>query len=128
MGAVAEVWYNGIVDARDVGERLRSFARTRDWEQFHTPRNLLMALVGEVGELAELFQWRTDDDIHALMGDVESRASVENELADIAINLIRLADVLEVDLDLAVTDKIAENARKYPADRARGSAAKYTDY
>ena len=116
------------MDTATITQQLRAFAARRNWEQFHTPRNLLLALIGEVGELAELFQWRTDDQIHSLMQEPGSRACVEKELADIAIYLIRLVDVLEVDLDLAVTDKIAENARKYPAEQVRGSAAKYTDY
>jgi dCTP diphosphatase len=112
----------------DLTARLRTFARERDWEQFHEPRSLLLALVGEVGELAELFQWRTDEDIRELVAGRESRRPVEDELADINIYLVRLADVLGVDLDGAIEAKLAANEAKYPVERAKGSAAKYTEY
>ncbi len=103
-------------------ERLRGFARERDWEQFHTPKNLAMALIVEVAELVEHFQWLTGPQSLAL--DPEQRAAVEQELADILIYLIRLADRLGVDLEAAAWRKIEINARKYPADQVRGSARK----
>lgn len=111
----------------ELPRRLREFARERDWDQFHEPRSLLLALVGEVGELAELFQWRTDDDIRALVADPASRRSVEDELADINIYLVRLADVLEIDLDAAIDVKLTANELRYPVDRAKGNARKYTN-
>jgi dCTP diphosphatase len=108
----------------DLRRRLEDFARARDWERFHTPRNLVLALVGEVGELAELVQWDAE-----LLREAHTEAggSVRNELADILIYLVRLADVLGVDLEAAARDKVDRNEGCYPVDRSRGSARKYND-
>ena len=111
--------------AERVEELLRQFASDRDWEQFHTPRNLLIALVGEVGELAEQMQWRSDAEVLQLMKS--SPEAVAEELADVGIYLIRLADVLGVDLDDAIRRKIALNAERYPASQVRGSANKASE-
>jgi len=107
---------------RDV---LRRFAAERDWEQFHTPKNLAIALSVEASELLELFQWLTADESAAL--DDAALARVREEMADVLLYLVRLADVLGVDLLAAARDKMALNAQKYPADKARGSARKYND-
>jgi NTP pyrophosphatase (non-canonical NTP hydrolase) len=107
-------------------EHLRAFAAERDWDRFHSPKNLAMALAGEAGELLEVFQWRTEEESYAL--DPQALAQAREELADLLIYLVRLADKLDIDLLAAATDKIATNARKYPADRVRGSAKKYSDY
>jgi NTP pyrophosphatase (non-canonical NTP hydrolase) len=85
-----------------------------------------MALAGEAGELLEVFQWRTEEESWALQPEAPARA--REELADILIYLVRLADKLDIDLMAAAVDKVAANARKYPADRVRGSARKYTEY
>jgi len=107
-------------------QRLRQFAAERDWDQFHSPKNLSMALIAEAAELVEHFQWLTEDQSQTLTPD--KLAEVELELADIQLYLIRLADKLNVDL-LAVADKkIALNEQKYPADKVRGSSKKYTEY
>ena len=106
--------------------RLRAFARARDWGQFHTPKNLAMALVAEAGELVEQFQWLTEKQSAEL--DAEKLAAVRHELADVLIYLARLADVLGVDLLAAAADKLALNEERYPVDRVRGSARKYDDY
>ena len=100
-------------------DQLRQFAQERDWQQFHTPRNLLRALVGEIGELAALFQWLTGEQAAALMDSPEQAARVREELADVFGYLLRLADVLHVDLAEALEAKIRINAQRYPADRAR---------
>jgi dCTP diphosphatase len=107
-------------------DRLREFARERDWDQFHTPKNLSMALIAEAAELVEHFQWVEGDKSHLLEEKV--RPSVEEEIADILIYLVRIADKLSIDLYTAAERKIAINARKYPADKVRGSARKYTEY
>ena len=107
-------------------DRLREFARERDWDQFHTPKNLSMALIAEAAELVEHFQWVEGDKSHLLEDKV--RPSVEEEIADILIYLVRIADKLSIDLYNAAERKIAINARKYPADKVRGSARKYTEY
>ena len=98
---------------------LRAFARERDWEQFHTPKNLAMALAGEVGELVEIFQWLTPEQAAAVM-DGDRADDVHDELADVAIYLLRLADVLDVDLVEAARAKLARSEQRYPAEVVRG--------
>jgi dCTP diphosphatase len=98
----------------DLQQRLRTFAQDRDWEQFHTPKNLAMALAGEVGELLEIFQWLSLEQSEAVMKS-ERSADVEDELADVFIYLLRLADVLGVDLPKVADAKTAKNERRYPA-------------
>ena len=107
-------------------QRLREFARERDWDQFHSPKNLSMALIGEAAELVEHFQWLTEAQ-SAQLPDEKLR-EVEQELADVFLYLLRLADKLNVDLLAAAARKIDLNARKYPADKVRGSSKKYTEY
>jgi len=117
------------VTVRDLAElrsRLRDFVSERDWDQFHSPKNLSMALSVEAAELMELFQWLTEAQSGA--PDAARRTRIEAELADILIYLVRLADRLDVDLLAAAATKLAENARKYPADRVRGQARKYDEY
>lgn len=106
---------------------LRRFAEERDWQQFHTPKNLAMALAGEVGELLAEFQWLTPEESARVMADPEHGARVRAEIGDVMIYLARLADVLGIDLVEAATDKLADAARRYPVDRARGTAAKAVD-
>jgi dCTP diphosphatase len=106
--------------------RLREFAAERDWDQFHSPKNLAMALIVEAAELVEHFQWLTEKESQKLSAD--KLAEVGEEIADIQIYLIRLADKLGVDLDKAVNAKMKVNEKRYPAKRVRGSAAKYYEY
>ena len=108
--------------------RLREFAVTRDWEQFHSVRNLILALVGEVGELAAEFQWISDDDIAKALQDSDKRESVGSEIADVFIYLLRLSDITGIDLVEELKKKLVINEERYPADKAKGSAAKYTAY
>ena len=108
--------------------RLREFAVARDWEQFHSVRNLILALVGEVGELAAEFQWISDDDIAKALQDSDKRESVGSEIADVFIYLLRLSDITGLDLAEELKKKLAINEERYPADKAKGSAAKYTAY
>lgn len=102
--------------------RLRQFAAERDWEQFHTPKNLAAALIVEAAELLEHFQWLTAEQSAQL--SPETRREVEEELADVLLYLTRLADILGVDLLAAAARKIERNAEKYPADEVKGSARK----
>ena len=104
--------------------RLREFADARDWEQFHSPKNLAMALAGETGELLEIFQWLSETQSSDL--DDDDRARAAEEIADIQIYLLRLADVLGVSMPVAVADKIADNERKYPVGESKGNATKYS--
>lgn len=108
----------------DLSIALRRFADERDWGQFHTPKNLVMALVAEVGELVEHFQWLTPEQSADVGTDEDKARRVSDELADVLIYLVRLADVLGIDLLAAATRKMAENAERYPPDQARGSAEK----
>jgi len=107
-------------------DALRRFAAERDWDQFHSPKNLAIALSVEASELLEHFQWLTEDQTNAL--PPEKRDQVRDEMADVLLYLVRLADKLDVDLLDAAATKIAKNAKKYPADQVRGSMKKYTDY
>ena len=104
---------------------LAEFARERDWDQFHSPKNLAMALAGEAGELLEHFQWLTEQQSREL--PPATRAAVALELADILLYLLRIADKLQVDLGAAAVRKIALNAGKYPVAQFRGSARKYDE-
>jgi len=111
---------------RDLADHLRKFAAERDWEQFHSPKNLSMALLVEVAEIAEHFQWLTEQQSRDL--DAAKRAEVAHELADSLIYLVRLADQLGIDLLEAAERKLALNETKYPADKVRGSPKKYSEY
>ncbi|MCH8540038.1 MAG: nucleotide pyrophosphohydrolase [Opitutales bacterium] len=104
---------------------LRGFVAERDWEKFHSPKNLTMALAGEAGELLEQFQWLTEEESYHLSGD--KKVSVGEEIADILIYLVRLADKLEIDLLSEAYWKIEKNAAKYPVEKVWGKATKYTD-
>ncbi|PRY22337.1 nucleotide pyrophosphohydrolase [Pseudosporangium ferrugineum] len=108
----------------ELTERVREFARERDWEQFHTPKNLAMALAGEVGELLAELQWLTPEESAAVMADPELGPRVRAEIGDVAIYLARLADVLGIDLVRAALDKLDDSARRYTVEAARGSASK----
>lgn len=109
----------------ELRDALRRFAAERDWDQFHFPKNLAIALSVEAAELLEHFQWLPDVDSAAL--PAEARGKVREELADVLLYLIRLADKLDIDLVAAAFDKIAVNAKKYPVHKARGTSKKYTD-
>ncbi|BCY13163.1 nucleotide pyrophosphohydrolase [Actinoplanes sp. L3-i22] len=111
----------------ELTERVRAFARERDWEQFHTPKNLAMALAGEVGELLAELQWLTPEQSAAVMADPELGPRVRAELGDVTIYLVRLADVLGIDLVDAALDKLGEAGRRYTVEAARGTAAKIKD-
>ena len=113
-------------DLAELKERLRVFVAERDWEQFHSPKNLAMALSVEASELVELFQWLTEAESAA--ADEKLRRRAAEELADVLWFLVRIADVLEIDLLQAAESKLAQNAEKYPVDRVRGQARKYDQY
>ena len=114
-----------LIDVDGAARALRKFAEERDWQQFHSPKNLVMALSGEVGELTEIFQWMTEADSHNAASAPKTADAVRDELADVALYLIRLADVLGVDINAAVISKLASNAAKYPVESSRGVSTKY---
>ena len=109
-----------------IRKQVRQFVVERDWDQFHSPKNLSMALIVEAAEMVEHFQWLTEEQSSNL--PPEKLAEVELELADIQIYLISLAEKLKLDLVEAVDKKLALNAKKYPVDKVRGSSKKYTEY
>ncbi|MGQ7296175.1 nucleotide pyrophosphohydrolase [Quadrisphaera sp. KR29] len=125
------------MDVAAMQRALREFSAEREWQRFNTPRNLALALVGEVGELAELLQWLTDEEAAAIADDggddgadpaaQRLRQRAGEEVSDVLAYLLLLAESLGVDVERAFTAKLAANAEKYPAHLARGSAAKYTD-
>ena len=108
-------------------QQIRDFAIERDWEQFHTPRSLVMAMQSELGELAEIMQWIPDAEITENWM-LENRIRVAEEIADVYIYLLRLADVTSIDVETAVNTKIALNAEKYPVHLSKGNAKKYTEF
>ncbi len=110
----------------DIRERLAAFAQERDWDQFHTPKNLAMALSVEVAELVEHYQWLPSG-VDAELDDAK-RTGIRHELADVLMYLVRLADKSGVDLHAAVLEKMELNALKYPAGQVRGDARKYSEY
>ena len=112
----------GLTQLRD---SLRQFAAERDWDQFHSPKNLAMALAVEAAELLERFQWTTEEDSKHLPPDELVR--VREEMADVLNYLVRLADKLDVNLLEAARDKVALNALKYPVEKSRGSSKKYSE-
>lgn len=107
-------------------ESLRKFAEERDWEQYHSPKNLSMALTVEAGELMEHMQWLTEEESRNL--SQEKKQKVEEEIGDVLIYLARLADKLGIDPLQAAMDKLKKNAEKYPVRHSRGNALKYTEF
>ncbi|WP_439449439.1 nucleotide pyrophosphohydrolase [Stenotrophomonas sp. ATs4] len=114
-----------LVEVQGAAQALKEFAEARDWAQFHSPKNLVMALSGEVGELNEIFQWMTEADSFKAASSEATANAVRDEIADVALYLIRLSDVLGIDLNEAVSSKLATNAAKYPVDLSRGVSTKY---
>lgn len=106
--------------------QLRDYAEQREWQQFHSPKNLAMALSVEASELVEIFQWLTEEQSYSLTD--EQRQQAEHEMADIFLYLLRMADRVDIDLVDAANKKILINEERYPAEKVRGSAKKYTAY
>lgn len=115
------------VDLTHLNVLIRQFATDREWEQFHSPKNLSMAVAGEAGELLEIFQWLTEAQSREIMRDPRKAQAVREEVADVLILLLRLADVLDIDLGAAALQKLEKNAEKYPVALAKGSARKYDE-
>ncbi|TDQ04443.1 nucleotide pyrophosphohydrolase [Labedaea rhizosphaerae] len=105
------------MDLAELTERLREFAAARDWQPYHTPKNLVMALTAEVGELTELFQWLTPEESANVMADGKRAAAVRDELADVLLYLVQLADSVGVDLAAAAQAKIARNEARFPPSK-----------
>ena len=116
-----------MIDNQKLAVTLRSFAAERDWDQFHTPKNLATSISVEAAELLELFQWSRGQNGWDEIAESPIRSKIENELADILLYVIRFADKAEIDLEAIAERKIALNAEKYPAERFRGSDRKYDE-
>jgi NTP pyrophosphatase (non-canonical NTP hydrolase) len=114
-----------LVDIQKLSDALDKFAADRNWEQFHSPKNLLLALTGEVGELAEIFQWLDDSEAQSAGEATATAQAVKDELADVLFYLVRLASVLKVDLNAAALQKLRSNAIKYPIETSHGISTKY---
>jgi len=114
-----------VQSLEDIRKASARFAEERDWQQFQSPKNLVMALSVEVAELLEHFQWLTEQQSRNL--DVDTRSAVQDEIADVLLYLVRIADELDVDFYQAVSRKLLKNAQKYPIEQAKGKAGKHTD-
>ena len=114
-----------LIDTANLAQALEKFATDRNWSQFHSPKNLVMALTGEVGELSEIFQWMSEADSMKAGQNPATAQDVKDELADVLLYLVRLASVLNVDLNEAVTEKIKANELKYPVESSLGVSTKY---
>lgn len=117
---------SSLVDLVRIRDALREFNSAREWDQFHTPRNMILALAGEVGELAATVQWIPDSEVDEALAESPLREEFEDELADCLSYLVQIADRTGVDLAVAFARKLRQNADKYPAELARGKAIKYT--
>ena len=106
-----------LIDVSSLEATLQSFTDERNWQQFHSPKNLVMALTGEVGELVEIFQWLTEEQSKQVASNPSTHQSVRDEVADVLIYLIRLSTVLGIDINEAVNQKLKKNSAKYPANQ-----------
>ena len=113
------------MNIEEIKDKLRKIANVRDWEQFHTPKNLAMAISGEVGELVEIFQWLSQEDSKKEYISNEDLSRVKEEIADILLYAIRLSDKLDIDLEEAVKAKLKVNEAKYPIEVSKGNSTKY---
>ena len=115
------------IHLQEIKDSILAFARERDWEQFHSPKNLSMAIAAEAAELMEHFLWQSPEKSFAHMEDSKLRAMVEEELADVLIYAIEFANITGLDITTAIRNKMRRNAEKYPVEKARGRSDKYTD-
>ncbi len=116
------------LEVTKIQEKIREISKARDWDQFHTAKNLAAALSVEAGELLEIFQWLTEKQSNDLKGDDVKLEPIADELSDILYFVMRLSDVLEIDINKAFWKKLAKSEAKYPVDKAKGNAKKYTEF
>ena len=117
-----------LIDVVQVQQTMQNFVDERDWEQFHNPKNIAMALTVEAAELLEIFQWLSAEEAQNINNDPILKEKVSHELADIMLYLCRLADKTAINLQTAITEKMQLNAQKYPAALVKGSSKKYSEY
>ncbi len=117
-----------VIDVDTLKKYLENYAKERDWEQFHNPKNLAMALSVEASELLEIFQWLSPEQAQKLIHEPESKNKVAHEVADILTYAILLCKYMDINLSEALKEKLSHNAKKYPVDLARGNAKKYSEF
>lgn len=118
---------DGVTTVAEIRARVLDFVRERDWEQFHAPKNLSMALAAEAGELMEHFLWSTPEQSRMVAAGPAKRAKIEEELADVMIYALEFANMTGIDVAAAIERKLTLNAQKYPVEKSRGRSEKYTD-
>ena len=116
-----------FLDIENLKSKLRAFSKERDWEQFHNPKNISTALSVEASELLEIFQWSNDGGLSEI-NDPKKRKEIEKEIADVFNYLLKLVDILDMDLEKAALEKINENGKKYPVEESKGKSVKYTEF
>ena len=129
MGGLRTLGYGGMslnreLNLEKISERLKKFSKDRNWEQYHSPKNLAMALSVEVAELVEIFQWSNDGGTKEIK-DPETRKQIEEEIADIFNYLVKFVDLMEIDLEKISLEKIQKNDEKYPVEKSKGKSEKY---
>ncbi len=115
------------VDMPRIHQEIEHFIKERDWDQFHSVKNLAMALSVETSELVEIFQWMNEEKSNQVKNDPAIKAKLQDEVADILFYLLRISEKAEIDLESAILQKIKKNAEKYPVDKARGNSKKYNE-
>jgi dCTP diphosphatase len=114
-------------ELEDLLNKIQAFSDERDWDQFHTINNLILALMGEVGELAEVVQWKTESEVAASLKTTDGKNIFAEEIADVAIYLLRLCQKADIDLIEVIDNKLIQNELKYPIDKSRGTSKKYNE-
>ena len=116
------------LNLNEIYQEIEKFSKDRDWDQFHSVKNLTMALSIEAGELMELFQWMPEEKSNQVKNDPALRTKIDDEIADVFIYLLRLVDKTNTNLDEAVRNKMKKNIAKYPVELAKGNSKKYDEY
>lgn len=116
------------VTLQEIKARIKQFIKERDWEQYHSPKNLSMSIAIESAELMEHFQWLTIGESHKLLKEKKKRIEIEDELADIAIYVLDFCNLFEIDIEKSIIKKLEKTVRKYPVNLVRGKIHKYTYY
>ncbi len=119
--------HDGATTVAELRERVLAFVRERDWEQFHAPKNLSMALAAETGELMEHFLWSTPEQSRVVVQDPVKRHKIEEEIADVVIYALEFANMTGIDVSAAIERKLAVNAKKYPVEKSKGRSEKYNE-
>lgn len=115
-------------DFADLERQIGEFSRERNWEKFHQPKNLILAAMGELGELAELLQWKSDSEVIEFIATADGRERIKEEIADVAIYLIRLCQTQNIDFVEALSAKLKKNETNYPLEKAKDNSTKYTEF